>query len=136
MEVAIALLLKSGIKRVYTTSGSICAKTIIDDTKTSMHLEPYGYISGMIFIAFELAVGLFSSILYIPWFLSENPIGPAIRLVQERSFFNKVVVKNSVANILRERPCLDTRIDIWSRLDVRLRMGEAIVTVQDPEEGV
>ena len=117
MESAIALILKSGIKRVYTTSGSICAKTIIDDTKTSMHLEPYGFISGMIFIAFELFIGVFSSVLYIPWFMSEHPIGPAIRLVQERSYFNKVIVKNSVANLLRERPSLDTRIDLWCLLN-------------------
>ena len=106
-----------------------------DPTKTTLTISQSGFYMGLAFSIFEFCMTLFSIALAIPWLLSANPISPAVRLVRDQTYFNIMVGKNSTAAILRERNSISTRIDVWSKMDVIIRVGESKKTIHDTDEG-
>jgi hypothetical protein len=90
----------------------------------------------MVFIIFEFLMILFSAAISVPWFNSLTPTSPAVRLVNDQAYFNLMVGKSSTSSIFKGLNSLATRIDVWSRLDVKVRVGESKKTLDMTDQGV
>ena len=80
---------------------------------------------------------LISFLLYIPWWMSDSPILPAIEATNDPIIFAVHTTKNDI--ILQRIKALSSNVEtamVWSRLDVVLRMGESTLTADDPDRGV
>jgi len=135
VETSVAMMLKVGITRTYSVTGTKCTQNLEDGSKTTLNISDTGYKLGLVFAIFELILSIVSFIGCIPWFLYRDPIIPAIRLVSDRTYFNIMLCKNSTGNLLRMIGSTADRTDIWPKLDMEVRVGENIQTIADTESG-
>ena len=91
---------------------------------------------GMVFIILEFLVTVFSMVISLAWFNSLTPTSPAVRLVNDQVYFNLMVGKSSTSSIFKALNSLSTRVDVWSRLDVKVRVGESKKTLDSSDQGV
>lgn len=129
------MMLKVGITRTYSVTGTKCTQNLEDGQKTTLNISDTGYKVGLAFAIFELILAIVSFAGCLPWFFYKDPIIPAIRLVSDRTYFNIMLCKNSTGNLLRMIGSTADRTDIWPKLDMEVRVGENIQTVSDPESG-
>ena len=130
-----AMMIKVGITRTYSVSGTSCTQNLEDAFKTTLNISNMGLTLGMIFAVCELFLTVASIVGCIPWFLYKDPVIPAIRLVSDRTYFNIMLCKNSTGNLLRIIGSTADRTDIWPKLDMEVRVGENIQTVSDQDTG-
>lgn len=135
METYMSMLIKAGIARTYSVSGTQCTQEVENTSQTTLLISETGYQIGIIFTVFELCLAILSICGCVPWFIYKDPVMPAIRLVSDKTYFNIMLCKNSTGNLLRVIGSTADRTDIWPKLDLEVRVGENIQTVSDPEYG-
>lgn len=132
-----ALMIRASMQRSYNTQGSFCTQEIIDPLTVTLTIDDYGYFCGVVWVIFEYLMLLASFLLYIPWWMSDSPILPAIEATNDPIIFAVHTTKNDI--ILQRIKALSSNVEtamVWSRLDVVLRMGESTLTADDPDRGV
>jgi hypothetical protein len=135
VEAMVAVLLKSSIQRSFLTRGSTCSRTVTDPERIRLKLGRTGFVFCMIFIIVEImylsvVLGIFTL-----WFTSRHPLLPCIRFVQEKQYFTLLLSGlNTVPHFGDISPTMEKGL-YWSRLDIHLRVGESINTMDDPELG-
>ncbi len=135
LEATYAFLNRAAMQRSFTTEAELCVETIIIPTQSTAHISEFGEMFGMIFVIGLLVVNVINFVAAVPWFMSENPIHPAIRLASEPTYFSFMVVAHLTANITQGVSTAQNVMEVWTKLDNTIRVGEAIHTKDDPEYG-
>ncbi|KAJ3252522.1 hypothetical protein HK103_001423 [Boothiomyces macroporosus] len=133
METTIALILRGAVQRTFSSIGTSCVQSVIDDNYTILYITDLGFQIAIIFFVFELLMVLLSFTGFIPWILSTDIRGPGVRLVTDKTFFTIMVNETNVSAFGIDTT-MDT-IDIWTKLDFIVRIGESIQTVDDQAVG-
>lgn len=137
MEAAIALLMQASIQRSYTVTGGFCTQNIEDPLTVTMTIKDYAFLPGLIWIIFQLIVNMVAFAGYVPWLINHHPILPAIQICQDQIILSLLSAKNAV--ITTRMKGLTSNFDsniAWPKMDIVLRIGESILTAEDPERGV
>jgi hypothetical protein len=135
MEATYAFLNRAAMQRTLSTEATMCTETIIISTQIKAHMSFFGETFGMIFVGGLLFTNLVCLVAAIPWFLSEHPIHPGIRLASEPTYFSFMVVGHLTASITQGVSYAQNVMEVWPKLDNTIRVGEAIHTKDDPEYG-
>ena len=137
METTVALMLRAAIQRSYTVSGGFCTQNIVDPETVTIVIDSYGLSMAVFWITFQLILNMVALISYIPWLLSRNPILPAVQAAQDPMIFSLLSSKNAITTSRMNSmpPNIDENL-MWPKLDIVLRIGESILTAEDPERGV
>jgi hypothetical protein len=80
-------------------------------------------------------VNVICFVVSMPWFMSEHPIHPAIRLASESVYFSFMVVGHLTPSVSAGVSFAQNVMEVWPKLDNFVRVGEAIHTKEDPEFG-
>ena len=67
---------------------------------------------------------------YIPWMLNSSPAGPAIRAVKESIYFTTLLSDSNLGDNIRGL-CNAQTFSIWQALDVRVRVGEHVESIDE-----
>jgi hypothetical protein len=98
------------------------------------YAQPFGHrysvIVGVSILAFQLLVTIVSLFAFVPWFLSEHPVGPGVRAMREDIYFTTLLNSSALNNGFHELCNAQTHM-IWQVLDVIVRIGESIHTVSE-----
>ncbi|KAJ3330628.1 hypothetical protein HDU91_003524, partial [Kappamyces sp. JEL0680] len=137
IETALAMVAKIGIGRTYSTQGQNCINSVQNQASSTVGLNDQGFLLGVSFLIVEFFILLFSLLCMLPWMWSTIPIYPAIRLIEDRTYFSIMVSKNSTAAaIVKDAGGLSENSDIWPRLDTSFKVGESRSTADDDEKGL
>jgi hypothetical protein len=130
LETLFAILLRGGMQRTLSVIGNSCLKRVEVNSITLLSMHSYGVEVANIILSLHLTVCVFSLLAYIPWFLSEDCIGPGIRIIQNQPYFSTLVSCSRLA-MGTDEMCNAPAYQIWQRMDVVMRVGESIDTVDD-----
>ena len=137
METAIALMMRAAIQRSYVVRGGFCTQNIEDPTTVTLTIGGYGFVLGLLWVIFQLCVNVLAFVAYIPWLMNPYPILPAIQAAQDPIIFSLLSSKNAVTS--SKMRGMSSNIDgalMWPKMDIILRVGESVLTAEDPERGV
>ncbi|KAJ3071646.1 hypothetical protein HDU98_005005 [Podochytrium sp. JEL0797] len=132
METMYAILFKGAIQRTYTPNGQSCIRknTLISHQSTIM-MTDQGYYITLVMLGIQMSVAISSIAAFILWFMSPNPIGPAIRATQESIYLMTLLTSSPHLGIGINELCNAETYAIWQRLDVVCRIGESVDTLDD-----
>jgi hypothetical protein len=135
LEAMVALLLRSSIQRSFLARGTICPKTVTDPERIRLKLGQTGFVFCMIFLISEILYLSAVFLVFCLWFASKHPLLPSIRFVQEKQYFTLLLSGlTTVPHFGDISPSMEKAL-YWSRLDIDLRVGESINTMDDPDIG-
>mgnify|MGYP001032240324 CR=1 FL=1 len=137
MEAAMALVVRGSIQRSYSTVGSSCVQRIYDEMEVTLRMASYGYTCGLIWVIVQFLLNGLIFLFYVPWWLQKYPILPAIEAAQQSIIFSLLAAKNvpTMSKIKTMSSNLEVGLT-WPRLDMILRIGESVQSIDDPERGV
>lgn len=122
LETTFAILLRAGAQRTFATAGQFCVHNVEETGVSILNLADYGVKTALVFSVLQLAISIFAGLCYLPWFLTEAPIGPAIRLITDSVYFTTLVHSSTLYN--SETLCNAQPYVIWQALDIVVRIGE------------
>ena len=129
LETMFAMIVRGGVQRTHTVTGNVCGKNIALEGRSKVSMQTYSLQSGVILLAIQIAVSVIALAGFVPWFLSEHPIGPAIRALKEKAYF--MTILNSSTNAGLHELCNAQTHQVWQALDNVVRIGESIQTVSE-----
>ncbi len=135
LEATYSILNRAAMQRSLSTEATKCTETIIISTQIKAHMSYFGETFGLIFVGGLLLTNILCVAAAIPWFMSSNPIHPAIRLAGEPTYFSFMVVSHLTPAITQGVSYAQNVMEVWPKLDNTIRVGEAIHTKDDPEYG-
>jgi hypothetical protein len=135
LEATYAFLNRAAMQRSFSTEAAMCTENIIISTQSTAHISAFGETFGMIFAIGLLVVNIINFAAAVPWYMSDNPIHPGIRLASEPTYFSFMVVGHLTPAITQGVSCAQNVMEVWTKLDNTVRVGEAIHTKEDPEFG-
>jgi len=125
IETFFSISLRSGIMRTFDTYGSDCTKNVAIENTSQVHISDYAAIAAYIGLIFQLIMSVGGCLAFVPWVISQSPIGPAVRIIQHSEYFTTFLRNSSIASNL-EGLCNAPKHSIWQALDVNVRVGEAV----------
>jgi hypothetical protein len=96
LEVAFGLIARGAIQRSFPASGGLCVRRIINPEIPIITISRSGYLAGMPFVVVQLLACLFSLCCYCLWLFSSVPIGPAIRIATDHSYFINLINRGTL----------------------------------------
>lgn len=93
-------------------------------------MKPYGYSISVFILGFQIIVTMISGLAFIPWMLSSNPILPAMRFMKEKIYMI-ALIKTCKVNFGGDQLCNAPSFQIWQSLDLVLKIGESVQTIND-----
>jgi len=137
VEVLWAFFHRAVIHRTYSPSGDECILNLPSPDLVSIHVGEEGYRYGLVFSIGMLLLNSLCFISVVPWFLNEHPIGPAVRMVKEQSYFDYMLQHKLPAHLLYQNLTINTEMkDVWNARDITVRVGESIQSQHDPSVGL
>ena len=137
MASSVSLLLRAAMQRSYTVSGGFCQETVSDIATVTLALSNYGFICGIVWVVIQILLNLLVFIAYIPWIISHDPLLPAILICQDHVIFSLLATKNESTRAKIKGISSNIEADmVWPRMDVILRVGESVMSAEDPERGM
>ncbi|KAJ3273631.1 hypothetical protein HDV01_004240 [Terramyces sp. JEL0728] len=134
MEVLVSYLIRVGIQRTFRPKGEKCPTTLLSSLQTTMYLSSTSMIIGYVMSVVLITLGVLQFYVLGLWLRRSDPVYPALRLFTEKQYF--VAMINSSAAIEDvDDLCNAENYKIWQASDKKLRMGEDLGTVDDPEMG-
>jgi hypothetical protein len=127
LETYFTILLRAGIQRTYHVDGASCTSNVKIIGRCKIQMLNWNASLALFVTGFQLLVCLLSILGFVPWFLSENPIGPGVRLLKENIYFVNVVNKSALFRIFSEL-CNAPSPTLWQSLDIVVRIGESFST--------
>lgn len=137
MEYIAALILRSSIQRSYVVTGGFCQENVVNENTVTLFISSWSFGVGVFWILLQM-INIFGfACLYAPWLRSETPIYPGIQIAQDSIMFSLLACKNVVtySKIKSFRSGVDSTI-VWPKMDIVLRVGESVLSQEDPERGV
>ena len=130
LETTFAILLRAGMQRTFSVTGTSCIKNVAIEGQTHVKMEDYSVWAGVFLLSYQLLITIIAMAGFIPWMLCKDPIGPAVRILSENIYFTTLLNSSSVNNGFHELCNAQTHM-IWQSLDVIVRIGESIQTVSE-----
>jgi hypothetical protein len=132
IETTVAMLLRGGIERTFSAKGSDCPRLpVVRDDQCIMYLTDWGraavYISGVVQILFSI----FALVLASTWFWNTTPLGPAINIIQDPTYFFTMLCESPFASSLQFTANAQRHV-IWQTLDTVVKVGESVDWVDEP----
>lgn len=93
-------------------------------------MKPYGFMISICIIIFQMTVTILSGLAFIPWLLSNNPIGPAVRFLNEKIYMIALLRTSNVHSGI-DQLCNAPSFQIWQNLDLVLKIGESVLTMSE-----
>ncbi|KAI8895887.1 hypothetical protein BC833DRAFT_542016 [Globomyces pollinis-pini] len=134
LETTYSILARGAMQRSYSTQGNTCTSSVISSTSTVLKIHETGGIIGLWFVLSQLLVTLISFLFFLPWFISDKPMGPAIKLAEDQNYF--MIFLGSNPGVVGGVYSTMDLVDIWSKFDKTVRVGESISTQDDPDCGI
>jgi hypothetical protein len=96
LEVTFGLIARGAIQRSFSAFGSLCDRRIINPDAPVITISRAGYLAGLALVVIQLfgcvfAIGCFSF-----WLFSPVPIGPAIRIATDHSYFINLINRGTL----------------------------------------
>ncbi|KAJ3200154.1 hypothetical protein HDU82_009139 [Entophlyctis luteolus] len=131
LETMYAILFKAAIQRTYTPQATSCPRrSTMDTTQSVLVMQGAGYNLTVMFLVIQLAISILSASAFLLWFASPHPIGPAVRATRESVYLLALLYSSRVGNGLPDM-CNAETFTIWQKLDVEVRIGESVETVEE-----
>lgn len=124
------IFIREAIQRVYATTGKSCVKSATVEATTMITINESGAVVANTCLIIQLIMSGISLILYIPWLISNTPVGPAMRAIKESIYFTTLLGDSNYSEHLRGL-CNAPTHAIWQALDVVVRVGESVATRDD-----
>nr|KAJ3421775.1 hypothetical protein HK105_002332 [Polyrhizophydium stewartii] len=134
IETMFSILFRAGVQRTYISEGDTCVHNMELLGVSSLDLADYGANVAIFILSFQLFATVVSILCFVPWLLSPNPIGPAVRLARDSIFFTRIMNSSSISGGT-EVLCNAPPHAIWQAYDTIVRVGEPIGTRDDPAYG-
>jgi len=137
IEAAMALVVRGSIQRSYSTVGSTCVQRIFNEMEVTLRMANYGYTCALIWVIVQFLLNGLIFLFYVPWWLQKHPILPAIEAAQQSIIFSLLAAKN--VPTMNKIKTMSSNLEVgltWPRLDMILRIGESVQSIDDPERGV
>ena len=137
MEAAMVYVSRAAIQRSYTVTGSTCIENVMDKESISLHIGDYAFVAGILWIVGQFVVNILFFVFTVPWIIQPSPIFPAVEAAGQNIMFSLLSAKNAItASRIRGMGSNMDKALMWPRLDLVLRIGESVLTAEDPERGV
>jgi hypothetical protein len=130
IETFFTILLRSAIQRTYGSKGARCTRNVIVESQAMLRIKTYGGQSAIVALVIQLVFAAFSAAAFLPWFLNKAPAGPAIRAVKESVYFTTLLADSNFSDNLRGL-CNAPTFAIWQGLDIVVRVGESVESMDD-----
>jgi hypothetical protein len=126
IETAVSMIFRGGIARTFDSEGSFCPRMPVERTDQSIvKLTNWGmyavYLTGII----QLLFTLFSLVVAMSWVIETTPLGPAMRILKDPTYFMALLAESPFA-ILLTGASNAQRFVIWQALDTVVRIGETL----------
>ncbi|KAI8916123.1 hypothetical protein EDD86DRAFT_244071 [Gorgonomyces haynaldii] len=123
-ETMFSILLRGAIQRSYSIAPYNCLQNVPDENSVILEMGMLGSAIGIIFVVGQLFC-LLVCVLF-----------SCIRFALDKTFFYQMVSSSFTGDILRSMPPSGPSGEVWRKMDVRIRIGERIETIEDPEIGI
>jgi hypothetical protein len=134
LETVFAFLFRGGVQRTYSAKGLTCTRNVVKPGECKLSFGGDGLLIAEISLVFQLFISILSFVAFIPWLMHEPPIGPAARLIRDKSYFLTMLSRSSLLKEA-ETLCNAPTYAIWHSIDVVVRVGESAQTKDDPDFG-
>jgi hypothetical protein len=134
-ETAFAMLGKVAIQRSFGAKGGKCPTSVVVHEFIVFKITQNGLINGIIFLSIQMIMIILSFVGFLPWVIAQFPISPALRFVNDKSFFTVMMSKPSVSRYINDITPNVEKDYMWPKMDIVLRVGESVATKNDPNEG-
>jgi len=137
MEHSLSYVLRAGIQRTYGTSGAMCAQDVIDPSSTTLNMTALGYSFALAWVIPQLILNFLALVAFMPWMISSYPILPAYEMSKSPIAFTMMATRSRIVST--KMKSLSGNIEdayMWPRMDVILRLGESVDTVEDMDLGL
>ncbi|KAI8609528.1 hypothetical protein BC830DRAFT_1145549 [Chytriomyces sp. MP71] len=131
IETLYSILLRAGFQRTFNSKGSSCPREIQRDDVTKIAFNQQGLISMIIIGTLQLVASLFALALASVWFFSSVPYGPVLRIVTSPMYFLSLLCESPFWINLAGTGNAQKHV-VWQQLDLVVKIGEAIETIEDP----
>ncbi|KAJ3298045.1 hypothetical protein HDU79_000896 [Rhizoclosmatium sp. JEL0117] len=132
METMYSILFKAAIQRTYTPVATQCIrKNTVNSHQSTIGMQLTGYYITLGMLSIQMGITIFSIIAFIIWFISPNPIGPAVRATHENIYLMTLLTSSPHLGIGINELCNAETYAIWQRLDVVCRIGESLDTLEE-----
>ncbi|TPX34476.1 hypothetical protein SmJEL517_g02826 [Synchytrium microbalum] len=130
METLFVMFLRAGIQRTYNSHGNSCPlnKGVVD--KVRVRMQPQGVDIAIALFAIQLFLLIICIVAFLPWLLSNVPIGPGVRFVREEAYFTTLLTKSPHLTADMVNFGNSPTYSLWQSLDLVARIGEGISTLE------
>jgi hypothetical protein len=128
LETTYAMFNRAAMQRSFNTVAEECTQTVVIPTEITAHISDFGYMFGLIFLIGLIVVNFVCLLATLPWFLAEHPIWPAIRMARDPTYFDILVTAHLPASITFTVSYSQNTMEVWTKMDNTVRVGEAIHT--------
>ncbi|KAJ3203395.1 hypothetical protein HDU82_006622, partial [Entophlyctis luteolus] len=135
METLYSILLRAGIQRTWDSKGANCVREISRNDQTIASLTAWGSISIYIAASIQIILSTIALVACAVWYFSATPLGPAVRVIKQPTYFMSVLCESPFAINLNGTGNAQAHV-IWQAIDVVVRIGESLETIEEPDEDV
>jgi hypothetical protein len=96
MEGAFSIIARSAIHRSFSATGSICSRSMLNESFAKMKIAYFGFICGVLFVTTQIIICIACLLCYIPWIISKNPLGPAVRAASDLFYFENLICRGTL----------------------------------------
>jgi hypothetical protein len=96
LEVTFGLIARGAIQRSFSAFGGLCVRRIINPDSPIISISSSGLLAGIAFAVIQFLACLFAIGCYCIWLLSPVPIGPAIRIATDHSYFINLINRGTL----------------------------------------
>jgi len=97
METLYSILFRGSIQRSYNTQGKVCQRTNTAlSSSSNVALAQAGFATAATFIAIQTFICGVCILAFLPWLLGNNPIGPAIKALNEKIYFITLISASTI----------------------------------------
>jgi hypothetical protein len=130
LETMWVIVTRAAIQRSYSHAGAICTRRITINSQSVVKIYKYGVQTSMAILIIQLCFVGMAAAAFIPWLLNPKPVGPAVRVVREASYFTTLLSDSNFSDGLRGLANSPTYA-VWQALDLIVRVGEAMDSIDD-----
>jgi hypothetical protein len=130
IETYFTILLRAGMQRTFSVRGNFCTKNVEVTDSSKIMMVDYGVAVSLFILISQLILSLCSMLAFLPWLLSHEPIGPAVRMIRENVYFLTLLNGTTAVGGFDELSNAPS-YTIWQNMDVVLRVGESANTLEE-----
>ncbi|KAI8609527.1 hypothetical protein BC830DRAFT_1069800 [Chytriomyces sp. MP71] len=130
-ETLYSMILRAGFQRSFDSKGATCTRIISRTDETVVYLTQWG--SACIYAAagIQIFLSLVALMAACYWYITIVPLGPAIRVVKQPTYFMSLFCESPFATNLIGTGNAQVHV-IWQAVDTVVRIGESFETLEEP----